>query len=211
MILPTLQAWDGEFGRSYTDRNDIGYEETEKLYQTQYGLGRRELNQEFFGDLPRETSILEVGCNVGNQLVFLSKMGFTRLAGIELQEYALARARERLPNAELVQGSALALPFPEHSFDLVFTSGVLIHIAPNQLPLAMGEIYRVAQKWIFGLEYYAERSTEIPYRGHSGLLWKAPFSEMYQKTFQNLKQKKERYLRYLDNSGNVDHAYLLKK
>jgi pseudaminic acid biosynthesis-associated methylase len=205
------ETWSGAFGRSYTDRNDLGVEAIEQRYQEQFGIGRRALNEDFLGELPRELSILEVGCNVGNQLAFLAEMGFRRLFGVELQGYALARARERLPGAGLARASALALPFGDGDFDLVFTSGVLIHIHPGELPRVLDEIHRVAGGWIWGLEYFARAPTEVPYRGQRDLLWKAPFADHYQQRFPELARVRERWLPYKGQSGNVDSMYLFRK
>ncbi|CAK0769541.1 Methyltransferase type 11 [Gammaproteobacteria bacterium] len=210
-LTEQTQEWSGKFGRSYTDRNDLGLDGMEGLYLAQFGVGRRELNTIFLGDLPRDLSILEVGCNVGNQLAFLAEMGFTRLAGVEVQNYALTRARRCLSDALLIQGSALTLPFPDGAFDLVFTSGVLIHIHPDHLAKVLAEIYRVSRDWIWGLEYFATTPTEIPYRGQQSLLWKAPFADLYQQDFPDLTLVRERRLPYQGNSGNVDNMYLLRK
>ena len=82
-------------------------------------------------------------------------MEYTNLSGIELQPYALEIARSRTRNISLAQGSALSIPYGDASFDVVFTSGVLIHIAPEDLPRAMDEIHRCARTFIWGMEYYA--------------------------------------------------------
>lgn len=206
-----MKEWSGEFGRSYTDRNDLGLEEREQLYISQFAIGRRELNTVFIGDLSRKLSILEIGCNVGDQLAFLTEMGFSHLTGLEAQNYALFRARKRLPDARLIQGSALALPFPDASFDLVFTSGVLIHIHPDHLPTVLTEIYRVTRDWIWGMEYFALTPTEVIYRGQSGLLWKAPFADLYQQHFPDLRLTREQRLSYQENTDNVNSMYLLRK
>ena len=100
-------------------------------------------------------------------------MGFENLSGIEIQEEIVTKAQSRVPWARVTEGSALRIPFPDASFDMVFTSGLLIHIAPQDLPVAMNEIYRCAKRWIWGFEYHSPQMTEIPYRGHSELLWKA--------------------------------------
>src|SRR3989338_3385213 len=126
-----LEQWLGGFGREYTDRNACSYENFEALYVKNYGVSRTELNQSFLEGLDRNLRILEVGSNVGNQLLCLQKMGFTNLFGIEPQEYALSLSQKRLKGIQLMQGSAFQLPFEDHSFDLVFTSGVLIHIDPK--------------------------------------------------------------------------------
>ena len=72
-------------------------------------------------------------------------MGFTDLWGVEVQSYAVERARSRIPTVNLVQSSAFDLPYENAAFDLVFTSGVLIHVSPADLPRALDEIYRCAK------------------------------------------------------------------
>ena len=46
------------------------------------------------GNIKPKTSILEVGCNVGRNLNHLHKMGFTNVAGVEINEHAVKRLRE---------------------------------------------------------------------------------------------------------------------
>jgi SAM-dependent methyltransferase len=137
-----IRTWSGDFGREYTDRNTFTPAQLDELYQRNYGITRSAINRRFLESIPRDARILEVGCNLGNQLLMLQSMGFTSLYGIEIQDYALHRAQGRLPAAVLRQASALAIPYAGRFFDLVFTSGVLIHIAPADLPLALGEIRR---------------------------------------------------------------------
>jgi len=204
------RQWSGQFGRDYTDRNTFSLPELDELYRRNYGASRREINDRFLQAIPKEARILEVGCNLGNQLLLLQAMGFTNLHGIEIQSYALTRARERLPGVTLTQASAFAIPYPDRFFDLVFTSGVLIHIAPNGLPLAMKEIYRCTRQWIWGFEYYAPEMTEIEYRGEATLLWKTDYARLYLGQFPDLELVREERLRYLGNE-NVDTAFLLRK
>ena len=154
--------------------------------------------------------ILEVGCNCGNQLLLLQEMGFTDLWGVEVQSYAVERARSRIPTVNLVQSSAFDLPYENAAFDLVFTSGVLIHVSPADLPRALDEIHRCAKTWIWGLEYYAPDVTEVNYRGHDELLWKMNYSKSYLDRFDDLQLVKERRLPYLQTC-NVDTMFLLKR
>jgi pseudaminic acid biosynthesis-associated methylase len=205
-----IRTWTGDFGREYTDRNSFTPAELDELYQRNYGVSRTEINERFLADLPRDARILEVGCNLGNQLLLLREMGFTNLHGIEIQSYALDRAKERLAGAVLTQASAFQIPYPDCSFDLVFTSGVLIHIAPADLPVALAEIHRCARKWVWGFEYYAPEVTEVTYRGHTSLLWKTDYARLYLQHFQDLELVREDRFRYLDNE-NIDSAFLLRR
>jgi pseudaminic acid biosynthesis-associated methylase len=203
-------VWKGDFGRAYTDRNTFDTETLDRLTQKNYGITKTEINKIFLEGIASDASLLEVGCNAGNQLLLLRQMGYTNLAGVELQPYAFEVARQRLPGVELKLGSALNLPHPDNSFDVVFTSGVLIHIAPPDLPRAMDEIYRCAKTYIWGMEYYCPDVTEVSYRGHNELLWKMDYAQRYLERFPGLELVRERRLPYLENA-NVDTVFLLRK
>ena len=202
--------WAGTFGHEYTDRNALSFEEFETLYQQNYGISRTALNQKFLKSIDCSAKILEVGSNVGNQLLCLQKMGFQNLYGIELQNYAVELSKKRTSNINIIQGSAFDIPFKKGYFDLVFTSGVLIHISPPHLPEVMSEIYRCAKEYIWGFEYWADEDTQVPYRNHENLLWKAPYSQKYLQVFKDLELIKEEKIPYLTNK-NIDVIFLLKK
>ena len=205
-----FRRWTGTFGREYTDRNDQTPRQLDEFYQNTYGKTRSELNQRFLENVPRNAPILEVGCNVGTQLLLLKEMGFTDLSGVEIQEYALQRAQERLGDAKILQASALSIPFPDQEFELVFTSGVLIHIAPADLPIAMREIHRCTRKWVWGMEYYAPQMEEIVYRDNRNLLWKADYARLYQHHCADLELVREEDIPYL-GGVNVDAMFLLER
>lgn len=205
-----MAIWTGRFGQEYTDRNALSLEEMESSYREKYGVSRTELNQQFVGGLERSIRVLEVGSNIGNQLLCLQEMGFSDLWGIELQDYAVELSRSRTEHINIIGGSVFDIPYKDEYFDLVFTSGVLIHIAPTDIGRAMQEIYRCAKQYIWGFEYCADKYTEIPYRGNKNLLWKADFGELYRKQLGDLELVKERHLEYLDND-NVDAMFLLRK
>ena len=205
-----MQQWSSEFGKEYTERNPHTIEVMDGLYKKQFGLTRTELNLTFLDKFDRSIKILEVGSNVGAQLHGLQSIGFKNLYGIELQPYAVEVSKQNTKNINLIQGSALDIPFKDSYFDLVFTSGVLIHINPDDIDLTIREVYRCTNEYIWGFEYYADKYSEIPYRGRRNLLWKAPFAKLYQDKFEDLELVMEKRIKYLDND-NVDSMYLLKK
>ena len=209
-ITEQMEKWAGEFGKEYTDRNALSLEEMEALYKRNYGVTRAELNERFLKGIDRSIRILEVGSNVGNQLLYLQKMGFSNLYGVELQSYAVELSKARTRRINIIEGSAFDIPYKDGYFDLVFTSGVLIHISPSDVSMAMREIYRCTREYIWGFEYYADKYTEITYRGHRNLLWKADFAGLYLDQFKDLELVKEERLKYLDND-NVDNMFLLRK
>jgi pseudaminic acid biosynthesis-associated methylase len=180
------EAWRGEFGTEYSERNLLDPAARDASYQRKHRVTRFALNPQFLADIRRAASILEVGCNLGNQLMLLHQRGFENLTVIEIHKEIVKHAQARVLGARVMEGSARALPFDDASFDLVFTAGLLIHIGPRDLPVVVREIHRCSKRWIWGLEYYAPQMTEVPYRGHSALLWKTDYADLYTKSFADL-------------------------
>src|SRR5258708_9471435 len=119
---PQKKSWAGDFGREYTERNTLSGAQLDSLYQTNYGITRRQLNETLLSNIPRNARILEVGCNSGNQLLLLQEMGFANLWRAEVQSYALELASARVRGARLSQASALALPYKAATFVLILPS-----------------------------------------------------------------------------------------
>ncbi len=207
---PQMQVWLGAFGKAYTDRNILTPDELDALYQRRLGVSRRAMNEEFLGDLPRDMRILEVGSNVGNQFLCLQAMGFSQLCGVELQRYAVELSKRYVHNVDVLQGSAFDVPFKDASFDLVYTSGVLIHLAPADIGGALREIYRCSRRYIWGLEYYARQYQEVEYRSNKALLWKTDFAKLYLETFPDLRLVKQRIFPSVEGP-NEDIMFLLEK
>ncbi len=214
--MPTKQEefWTGQFGQEYTERNAfIKDNEWDEYYIQNYGLSKIDMNLEFIKYIPKNSKILEVGCNVGLQLIGLKRMGFTNLYGIELQKNAVEKAKEYTKDINIIQGSAFDLPFKDNYFYLVFTSGVLIHISPSDLTKVMEEMIRVSNKYIWGFEYYADEVTEINYRGNKGFLWKADYADIFLKNYKGLNIINKKIYNHISDSNkkNKDCMYLLKK
>ncbi len=207
---PQFQHWQGEFGKEYTDRNALTLDGMDKRYLTNYGLTRTELNKEFLGGFDRSVKILEVGSNIGNQLLLLQKMGFENLYGIEVGSYAVQCSKANTSGINIIQANAFDIPFKDGFFDLVFTSGILIHISPSDIQKALSEIHRCTNRYIWGFEYYADTYTEVTYRQHESLLWKTDFAKLYLDSFDGLELIGEKRVKYLKDD-NIDSMFLIKK
>lgn len=209
-ITEQIRMWTGTFGKEYTDRSAYTLEQVDELYRKNYGITETELCEEFIGNLKRSIKILEIGSNIGRRLLVLQRMGFKHLYGIEINSYAIERAKANTTGINIIQASAFDIPFRDNYFDIVFTSGVLIHIAPADIERALREIHRCSGEYIWGFEYYADTYTEIKYRGHNNLLWKTDFASLYLSLFDDLELIKEKRLKYLENE-NVDAMFLIRK
>ncbi len=92
----------------------------------------------------RGKKVLEVGVGLGADHQRFAEAG-AELYGIDLTERAVDHTRRRLAlfglPACVMVGDAEALPFPDESFDMVYSWGVLHH-TPNT-PAAVREVFRV--------------------------------------------------------------------
>ncbi|QIS15206.1 class I SAM-dependent methyltransferase [Nocardia arthritidis] len=87
--------------------------------------------------------VLDLGCGDGALLSILAHTGISGLAGIDLSDKHIARARARpeLADADLRVGRAQELPFPDDSFDAVVSHMAFMLMAdPDQV---VAEIARV--------------------------------------------------------------------
>lgn len=94
--------------------------------------------------------VLEVAVGTGVQLVGLARANPSgRTVGLEPSEGMLRQARRRIDAAgvsdhvELVEGSALELPFAEESFDLLVNGYMLDLLPREEIPRALAEFRRV--------------------------------------------------------------------
>jgi SAM-dependent methyltransferase len=74
-----------------------------------------------------ETRVLDVGCGTGNYLAALGQAGCPRW-GVEPSAEMRATAQVRAAGAEIREGRAERLDFPDGTFDLVFSVDVIHHV-----------------------------------------------------------------------------------
>src|SRR6185437_16082071 len=90
--------------------------------------------------------ILDVGCGTGAMLKWLGRFPGAKIVGLDYSADAL-KFCQGVPGRALVQGSALELPFPDRSFDLVVSTDVLQHLPnPDGDRVALRESLRVLDR-----------------------------------------------------------------
>ena len=170
-----LNAWSNEFGRDYVSRNQAttnAIEQRKNAFKSIF---------DHITDTEAPASILEAGSNIGINIHALAEITNATLHAVEPNREALDTliSSNVIPAKRAVQGSLQFLPFDNSSIELVFTSGVLIHIPDEALDQAISEILRVSSRYILTLEYFSPEPMSIPYRGHNDFLFKRDYGELF--------------------------------
>lgn len=184
-----LEMWQGEFGDEYTERNAP----TDKNMEQ-----RKAFWASVFSSLPvdtinRPSSILEVGANVGANLVALEALYKVHNENMDFYAIEPNKSAKKIlmqqdvRSLKVIGNEASEISLPAASVDIAFTCGVLIHIHPDKLNAAMSEIYRVSKRFIICAEYFSPDARSIRYRGNDGLLWARDFGDEWLNRFPGLR------------------------
>ena len=162
---PQESLWAGEFGDEYVSRNRGG----------DLVAANEELFRKVLARADGVTSVLELGCNIGNNLKALrTLLPDADLHGVEINAEAAAEVTA-WGGATVEVGSLLDRPV-DRRYDLTFTKGVLIHVAPQRLPDAYRALTRASGRWVLVCEYYNPTPVEVSYRGVDHALFKRDFA-----------------------------------
>jgi pseudaminic acid biosynthesis-associated methylase len=166
--------WGGRFGDDYIERNQKASE------------GRAPFWNDILSKYPAQR-VLEVGCNVGANLRWIAqKISPRDVYGLDINENAVREVRRQFPGINVLWSPARDIAFRDGWFELVFTAGVLIHQPEESLRAVMREIVRCSRRWVLCMEYFAERTVEVPYRGQAGALFKRDYGAIYRDEFPSL-------------------------
>jgi len=126
--------WDGDRKFGYGGyRYDGRWQKVAKAIADHYGLKK--------GD-----RILDVGCGKSFLLYdFTQVVPDIEVRGIDISKYAIQNAKEEIRRF-LEVGSAVSLPYPDKSFDLVISINTLHNLYAFDLVKALKEIERVGRK-----------------------------------------------------------------
>jgi pseudaminic acid biosynthesis-associated methylase len=127
-------------------------------------------------NVPRIQSIVELGCNIGLNLRALKTINSNfEVAGYEINKNAVIKAKE-INVGEIFEESVITKIVSPKQYDLSFTSGVLIHINPDELGMVYDNLFNLSKKYILISEYYNPTPVMVEYRGHTGKLFKRDFA-----------------------------------
>ena len=173
--------WSGPFGDQYLHRNQDA-----QLLASNFHL---------FSNILAHThgirSIMEFGANIGMNLVPLQRLlPEVALSALEINQNAVDQLHslkaKQLPELQIYH-SAIQDFSPTTPYDLVFTKGVLIHIAPESLANVYQRLYQSCHRYLLVAEYYNPTPVNIPYRGHQDRLFKRDFAGELLDQFSDLR------------------------
>ena len=140
-------VYDLEYWKKFAD-------ESESKYNYEFSKFIRDLAVSL-----RATSVLEIGCNTGNDLKLFPET--ISVAGIDPNDFALEKAKKELPEFEFKNGETTQIPYEDSSFDFVFTHNVLNYVPNEDIPKAIAELFRVSKKYILNCELYQKEESKI--------------------------------------------------
>jgi SAM-dependent methyltransferase len=97
---------------------------------------------DFVSLLPKEPTILDLGCGPGHESKRLAQTGAI-VTGIDFSEECIAIAKERCPECKFEVRDFKDLKNEIGVFDGIFACASLIHIAPSELPLVFSNIIKI--------------------------------------------------------------------
>ena len=195
--------WSGDFGNEYIKRNSLKEILPSKIY----------FFSKILKNLDEAKSCLELGANVGSNLLAIKKVRpDIKLKGLEINDIAYKDLKDIGVCSETFHASLLDFN-KSNIADLVFTMGVLIHIAPNFLEKAYETLYSTSKKYILLCEYYNPTPISLEYRGHSNKLFKRDFAGEMLEKYSNLELKDYGFSYSKDKNYPLDDItwFLMKK
>ncbi|MFQ3244736.1 MAG: ubiquinone/menaquinone biosynthesis C-methylase UbiE [Arenicella sp.] len=134
--------------KKYYDKYGADYHQERS--DTYYYSFINEIETSVIEDVGRGKKTLEIGCGTGIILKQVSIIA-DEAWGMDLSSGMLENAREM--NLNVVEGNAISIPFPDDSFDVVYSFKVLPHVI--EIDKAMSEISRVLRNdGVAVLEFY---------------------------------------------------------
>jgi len=135
-------------------------------------------------DLKTDSSIFELGCNIGRNLWALQKNGYVNLHGVEINQEAVKKMSHFYPNlsekARIVINSIEDwIETSEAEFDLVFTMAVLEHIH-NDSEWIFPEISKITKNYLITIEDEKTLSSRHFPRNYQNIFEKLGMKQIFQ-------------------------------
>jgi ubiquinone/menaquinone biosynthesis C-methylase UbiE len=136
------------FGEEWAKFNTFSDEELDRIGRDYFDIATPDI-------LNKNTVALDVGCGSGRWAHFLShKIRFIEAIDPSMAVVPAARLLQPFTNVRVTQATVDNLPFPDDSFDLVYSLGVLHHVPDTED--AIGKCYKKIKNggWFLLYLYY---------------------------------------------------------
>ena len=124
----------------------------------------------FVKALPQNSSILDIGCGSGRDLLWLKKQGFY-LTGFD-QSQGLVRLAARHSRCEVIAGDFETYDFSPFSYDAILAAGSLVHVPHARLAAVIQNIRKALESCgIFYVSLKQGQGTRTDAFGRIFYLW----------------------------------------
>ncbi len=168
------QYWAEEAAQAYIARNaSFDHVQGSQAWQTMLAKASHPIS-----------NYLECGCNIGRNISQLAlARPQARPSVIEISQPAFDFVTRQHDMVHAFNGPILDAALPAASFDLVFTMGVLIHVAPEQLQATMARMVQWSSRYILMGEYFNRTPVMLEYHGQQDRLFKCDFGRLMADNF----------------------------
>jgi pseudaminic acid biosynthesis-associated methylase len=201
MLTEQEHFWKGPEGDEYTKRNADSFRS-----------GRSWVFGRVLENLPKGASVIEFGANRGLNLEVIDDLRpDLSLSAVEVNGVAIEQlGRLGLDNAfhmSMLDWNS------DKQYDLSLVMGVLIHVAPDDLPRAYDALYKASKRYILVAEYFNRTPVSIEYRGQKDRLWKRDFASDMLDRFPDLQVVDYQFVWRRDPVAPLDDVtwFLLEK
>ena len=159
-------------------------------------------------------SIFEVGIMGGRNLSILqSHLGpDIKFGGIDVSEGSVKFAKEHVPDADFAVSSVYDMNTSD-KYDMVFTAGVMIHIPPDGIDIAIKKCIEKAKRYVIHLEglsndYIVKGPEELsPHKVGKKFQWRPNLVERYKTLGLNPVVKK---VKHTNPARDLSHLIVVK-
>jgi len=140
-----VENWDKAWNK-YTEPNILG----KILYKSRISALRKVLT------IPKESTIIDVGCGCGDTLSIIRRLGYQNSIGIDAAGSSMKMSKQKHGfdvDVDVYFRDAMQTGYPDKHFDMVFSQGMLEHYQETlELGKILDEMCRITKKWILLLQ-----------------------------------------------------------
>lgn len=159
-------------------------------------------------------SCLEFGAGFGANLQALRMLiPHIKMTAIDINKMACEKYLSQFIDKGNIYNQSIFDFKVKKQYDLIITSGMLMHIDSNKLDGVYKKLYESSAKYIVIIEYYNPTPVTIDYRGKTGILFKRDFAGEIMDKYKDLELVDYGFCYHRDNNFKLDDStwFLLKR